>query len=95
MDGYRHGLTDPQWKILKPLMEQVGGTNGRKPVDNRRWIDALFWMSKAGLPWRDLPPAFGKWRSVHDRFADWAKSATLGASFRVARRLCRHAGGLR
>ena len=69
MDGYRHGLTDPQWRILKPLMEQVGGTNGRKPVDNRRWIDALF--------------------------ADWAKSATLGASFRVARRLCRHAGGLR
>ena len=74
MDGYRHGLTDPQWRILKSLMEQVGGTNGRKPVDNRRWIDALFWMSKAGLPWRDLPPAFGKWRSVHDRFTDWAKS---------------------
>ena len=46
MDGYRHGLTDPQWRILKPLMEQVGGTNGRKPVDNRRWIDTLFWMSK-------------------------------------------------
>ncbi|TAG35633.1 MAG: hypothetical protein EAZ34_02965 [Polaromonas sp.] len=31
MDGCRHGLTDPQWKILKPLMEQVGGTKGRKP----------------------------------------------------------------
>lgn len=74
MQGYRHGLADSQWKLLKPLMEQVGGTNGRKPADNRRWVDALFWMSKAGLPWRDLPPAFGKWRSVHDRFVDWAKS---------------------
>ena len=42
MDGYRHGLIDPQWRILKPLMERVDGTNGRKPVDNRRWIDALF-----------------------------------------------------
>ena len=74
MQGYRHGLSDRQWGVLKPLMEIVGGTNGRKPVDNRRRIDALFWMSKAGLPWRDLPPAFGKWRSVHDRFVDWAKS---------------------
>lgn len=55
-------------------MEHVGGTNARKPTDNRRWIDALFWVSRAGLLWRDLPPAFGKWCSVHDRFTDWAKS---------------------
>ena len=40
-------------------------------------------MSKADVPWRDLPLAFGKWRSVHDRFADWAKSGRWERLFKL------------
>ena len=29
--------------------------------------------SRAGAPWRDLPPAFGNWNSVFQRFRRWAK----------------------
>lgn len=74
MEGYRHGVSDEQWEVLGPLLELVRGNRGNPPGDDRLWIDAIFWMSKAGLPWRDLPPAFGKWRSVHNRFAAWAKT---------------------
>ena len=87
MEGYRHGVSDEQWELLGPLMKDVQGIHGQRPVDDRRWIDALFWMSKAGLPWRDLPPAFGKWRSVHDRFVTWAKTGRWTRLFeRIAHR---------
>lgn len=33
MEGYRHGLTDEQWDILSPLLREVGGSRGRRPLD--------------------------------------------------------------
>jgi transposase len=30
--------------------------------------------SRAGAPWRDLPPEFGGWNSVFRRFRRWAKT---------------------
>ena len=53
MDRYRHGLTNHQWKTMQLLLE-AGGVRECKPVDNRKWLDALFWMSKASLSWCNL-----------------------------------------
>jgi transposase len=36
-------------------------------VDNRRFVDAVLWLARTAAPWRDLPPAFGKWTCVHAR----------------------------
>lgn len=30
-------------------------------------------MAKTGMPWRDLPERFGPWKSVYNRFSNWAK----------------------
>lgn len=40
-------------------------------------------MGKTGAPWRDMPASFGKWRSVLDRFMDWAKSGRWAKFFRL------------
>lgn len=56
MPGCRRGLGDSRWEILKPLMAQVGGANGRKPANNRRWIDAKHsGKSEAVIPSQDKP----------------------------------------
>ncbi len=34
-------------------------------------IEAILWILRAGCPWRDLPPYFGPWKSVYDRFRAW------------------------
>ena len=31
----------------------------------------MFWILRTGAPWRDLPPDYGKWGSVHQRFRRW------------------------
>ncbi len=39
--------------------------------DNRRFINAVFWIIRTGAPWRDLPPDYGNWGNVHRRFIRW------------------------
>ena len=39
--------------------------------DNRRFINGVFWILRTGAPWRDLPPSYGKWSTVHQRFCRW------------------------
>lgn len=43
--------------------------------DNRRFIDAVFWILRTGAPWRDLPPEYGGWRDTHRRFIRWRDKA--------------------
>lgn len=37
-------------------------------------LTAIFFVLRTGLPWRDLPPAFGPWSSVYTRFRRWCAS---------------------
>jgi len=44
-----------------------------KLKDNRMMINAIIWVLKTGVPWRDLPERFGSWNSVYSRFYRWCK----------------------
>ena len=35
------------------------------------FINAIFWVSRTGAPWRDLPPDLGHWSNTHRRFIRW------------------------
>jgi transposase len=32
--------------------------------DNRRFIDAVSWIIRTGVPDRDLPPEYGDWKTI-------------------------------
>lgn len=40
-------------------------------------------MLRSGAHWHDLPERYGKWKSVHTRFARWAKSGVWERVFKV------------
>jgi transposase len=67
----RHALTDDQWNQIKDLLPGKEGDPGRTAEDNRLFVDAVLFVAKTGIPWRDLPERFGKWNSVWKRFDRW------------------------
>ena len=69
----RHTLTDAQWNQIKDLLPGKAGDPGRTAADNRLFVDAILFVAKTGVPWRDLPERFGKWNSIWRRFDRWCE----------------------
>ena len=70
----RYGLRDDQWERIKDLLPGKPGDAGVTARDNRRFVEAVVYRYRAGIPWRDLPERFGDWKNTHRRFSRWAKS---------------------
>ena len=70
----RYGLSDDQWEQIKDLLPGKPGDVGATARDNRRFVEAVLYRYRAGIPWRDLPERFGNWKNTHKRFSHWAKS---------------------
>jgi len=79
----RRELTDAQWLRIERLVPGKEGDKGRHGEDNRLFVDAALWIARAGAPWRDLPPAFGNWNSVFQRFRRWAKKGSWERIFQA------------
>ncbi len=67
----RHDISDAAWSLLEPHLPGQSGQWGGVAKDNRLFINAVFWILRTGAPWRDLPPEYGKWGTVHQRFIRW------------------------
>ena len=81
----RDGLRDDQWERIRDLLPGRVGHVGRTAKDNRLFVEAVLYRSRAGLPWRDLPERFGCGVKVHTRFSRWAKAGVWERVFqRVA-----------
>jgi transposase len=39
-------------------------------------INGVFWRTRCGQPWRDLPPQFGNWKTVYNRHRRWSGGGT-------------------
>jgi transposase len=63
----RNRLTDAEWAIFDPFLTQQSAQGGRPPKDHRRTLDGIFWITRTGAPWRDLPEELGKWNSLPAR----------------------------
>jgi putative transposase len=79
----RRELTDAQWRRIEPLIPGKEGDRGRHGKDNRLFVDAVLWLVRAGIPWRDLPHEFGNWNSVWRRFRRWTKTGVWKSLFDV------------
>ena len=67
----RHELTDAQWARIQDLLPGKKSDPGRTAADNRRFVNAVVYVLKTGVPWADLPGRFGKHDTVRKRFDRW------------------------
>jgi transposase len=78
----RHALTEGQWKLVKDILpKQRHGPEALR--GDRLFIEAVIYRAKTGTPWRDLPERFGPWKSVYNRFNNWAKHGHWETIFRA------------
>jgi transposase len=78
---HRHALTDEQWHRLQVILpKQKAGPEATR--GDRLFIEAVLFRAKTGLPWRDLPERFGPWKSVYNRFSNWAKKGHWATIFK-------------
>ena len=43
------------------------------PKDHRLIVEAIVWLDRTGVPWRDLPGQFGPWATLASRFYRWRR----------------------
>jgi transposase len=67
-------LTDAAWQELAVILEKVKHKAGSPPrQSDRMFIEAVLYLARTGIPWRDLPAEFGHWDAVYNRFRRWEK----------------------
>jgi transposase len=73
----RHDLTDDQWELIEPhLPLPAAGKAGRPWADHRRVVNAVLWRTRSGAAWRDVPHAYGAWKTVYNRHRRWSGDGT-------------------
>ena len=68
---------------------------GRPPTDRRWIIDAVLYLTKGGIQWRQLPVNFPPWKTVYHVFRKWAADGTWSSINDVLRALVREKAGKR
>ena len=76
-------LSDARWERIAPLLPGKKGDPGRSGEDNRLFVEGVLWLVRAGAPWRDLPPRFGKWGTVWKRFRRWGEKGVFERVFQA------------
>src|ERR1700687_1992871 len=66
----RFELSDEEWALLEPLLPK-SRKSGR--VDDRKIMNAIFYVLRTGMPWRDLPERYGPYTTAYDRFNRWSR----------------------
>jgi transposase len=74
MSSVRLVLTDEAWIEMSEVLSRVKRKDGRPAEQSdRMFIEAVLYVARTGLPWRDLPEEFGHWDAVYNRFRRWEK----------------------
>lgn len=79
--GHRHAISDAAWSRIENLLPGRPGQLGWVAADNRLFLDAILYVAKTGIPWRDLPNRFGTWGTVYKRFDRWSRKGTWRVVF--------------
>lgn len=62
--SYPSDLKDAQWEMIKNHF--TFGTYGNRAThDKRQLVNAVFYLTKTGCQWRQLPKDFPPWSTVH------------------------------
>ncbi|MCI0477042.1 MAG: IS5 family transposase [Anaerolineales bacterium] len=67
------------WERIEPLIppERAKPKGGRPRNDNRKMMEAIFYVLRTGIQWKALPRSIAAGSSAHDRFQEWLKAGVF------------------
>jgi len=66
---YQTDLTDAEWAVIEPHLPQARDTGGPRVWPMREIVNAIFYVMRAGCPWRLLPSDLPPWGTIYRWFA--------------------------
>ena len=66
---YPTDLTDSQWQVIKDLLID----QRKRKYELRHVFNALFYVVKGGIPWRQMPNDLPPWKTVYYYFRKFQK----------------------
>ena len=72
-------LADEVWERFKQAIppEAPKLKGGRPRMDNRKALNAIFYVLRTGCQWKALPRCLGAPSTVHDRFGQWVEQGVF------------------
>ena len=68
---YQTDLTDAEWRVIAPHLPQPCATGRPRAWPMPEIINGIFYVMRAGCPWRLLPNDFPPWGTFYRWFAAW------------------------
>ena len=70
-------LTDEMFDRLEPILLEIKPKVGAPPEQSdRMFIEAVLYVARTGIPWRDLPDELGNYSAVYNRLKRWKTNGT-------------------
>ena len=90
-------LTNEQWEVVETILPADAvrpDGRGRPWSDRRKVLNGVLWILRTGAPWKDLPPRYGAYQTVHRRFQNWVDSGAIEKVLLALAQHLRDSGGL-
>jgi len=71
---YTSDLTESQWNLISPCFPKPSKKGRPREHSFRELLNAIFYLTKTGCQWRNLPEHFAPWPTVYHYFRLWKKN---------------------
>ena len=68
---YQTDLTDAEWRVIAPHLPKPCATGRPREWPMREIVNGIFYVMRAGCPWRLLPTDLPPWGTIYRWFAAW------------------------
>ena len=68
---YLPELTDAEWRVIAPHLPKPSATGRPREWPMREILNGIFYVVRAGCPWRLLPNDLPPWETIYRWFAAW------------------------
>jgi len=71
--SYSHQIPPDQWSKIYAYLDDFPRLHTGRESNVKRFVEGVYWILRSGAQWRMLPPKYGDWNVVYQRFSNWAE----------------------